>query len=119
MKNRLAPITLLLAAVACICLVNAPVRALVESQAFGIFGVTPVATQPSGAAEAAVTKTAGAALATTAVTLTTPYGFATQAQGDLVTTRLNQLVADNAALIVLVNEQRAVLVSLGLMKGAP
>lgn len=74
--------------------------------------------QRAGAAQVAITKATGAALATTAVTQTTPYGFATQAQGDLLTTRLNTLITDNAALIVLVNELRAALVAKGLVKGA-
>lgn len=45
-----------------------------------------------------------AAVATTAVTTTTPYGFSTQAQGD--------------ALIALANAMRDVLVAAGLMKGS-
>lgn len=32
------------------------------------------------------------ALAATAVTQTTPYGFATQAQGDALTTRVNEII---------------------------
>lgn len=65
------------------------------SQKLGFFNATPVV-QRSGAAQAAV--------ATTATTQTTPYGFATQAQGD--------------NLVALCNEIRATLVELGLMKGA-
>lgn len=81
---------------------------------------------------AAVTGTIGAALATTAVTQTTPYGFATQAQGDLITTRLNQALVDIAALTAqlnlaiaentanqtLINELRTTLVNARLMKGS-
>ncbi|HWA15646.1 MAG TPA: hypothetical protein VG817_04380 [Gemmatimonadales bacterium] len=75
-------------------------------------------TKRSAAAQAAVTGTSGGALATTAVTQTTPYGFATQAQGDLLTTRINTLLADVVLLTTLVNEQRTVLINAGLMKGS-
>ena len=54
----------------------------------------------------------------TAATQTTPWGFATQAQADALTTRINQLVADNANLITLVNELRAAQVEKGLIKGS-
>lgn len=65
------------------------------SQKFGFHGVTPVA-QRAGAAQAAVV--------TTASTITTPYGFTTQAQAD--------------SLVTLVNEIRAALVQKGLIKGS-
>lgn len=71
-----------------------------------------------GSTQAAVTKATGAALATTAATQTTPFGFATQAQADLLTTRINTLIADNAAAIVLLNEIQATLVEKGGFKGA-
>jgi hypothetical protein len=58
-------------------------------------GSTPV-DQRSGAAQAAV--------ATTGVTQSSPYGFATAAQGD--------------AVVALVNEIRAALVEKGLIAGA-
>lgn len=61
----------------------------------GFYGTTPVA-QRAGAAQAAV--------ATAAATKTSPAGFAT-------TTQANAIVA-------LVNEIRATLVALGLMKGS-
>lgn len=60
----------------------------------GFHGVTPVA-QRSGAAQAAV--------AATAATNSSPYGFA-QAQAD--------------AIVTLLNEIRATLVAKGLMKGS-
>lgn len=72
----------------------------------------------SNASQAAVTTTVGAALATTAVTLTTPYGFATQAQGDLLTTRINSLRVDVLALTTLVNQIRSDLVTVGIIKGS-
>lgn len=60
----------------------------------GFYGVTPIVKRV-GAAQAAV--------ATTAATSTSPFGFA-QAQAD--------------AIVALVNEMRATLVALGLMKGS-
>ena len=83
----------------------------------GFHGTAPVA-QRTSSDQAAVTKGTGAALATTAATQTTPWGFATQAQADALTTRINQLVADNANLITLVNELRAAQVEKGLIKGS-
>lgn len=71
----------------------------------------------ASSSQAAVTGTAGAALATTAVTQSSPWGFASQAQGDLITTRLNQALVDIAALTTLVNEQRTALINLGAIKG--
>jgi hypothetical protein len=65
------------------------------TQKLGFFNANPIV-QPSGAAEAAV--------ATTAATQVTPYGYTTQAQADTI--------------ITLLNEIRAVLVNLGFMKGS-
>ncbi len=62
----------------------------------GFYGLaTPIA-QRAGSAQAAVT--------TTAATSTTPYGYGTAAQAD--------------AVVALVNELRASLVALNLIKGA-
>lgn len=61
----------------------------------GFYGVAPVAKRV-GADQAAVT--------TTAATSTTPFGFGTAAQAD--------------AVVTLVNELRAAMVALGLIKGA-
>lgn len=61
----------------------------------GFYGATPVA-QRSGASGAAVT--------TTAATSTSPVGFSTNTQAD--------------AIVTLVNEIRAALVAVGLMKGS-
>ncbi len=60
-----------------------------------VYGATPVA-QRSGAA--------GAAVATTAATTTSPYGFSTLTQAN--------------AVVTLVNEIRAALVAYGIMKGS-
>ncbi len=71
----------------------------------------------ASAAQAAVTATVGAALATTAATQTTPYGFS-QAQADGLIARVNALIVDNAALVVLINENRTILINAGLAKGS-
>jgi len=59
------------------------------------YGVTPIV-QRSGAAQAAVT--------TTASQTTTPYGYSTSTQAD--------------AIVTLVNEIRAALVAVGMIKGS-
>jgi hypothetical protein len=64
------------------------------TQKLGFFDATPIV-RPAGAAQAAV--------ATTAATDVTPFGY-TEAQAN--------------AIVALVNEMRSVLVNLGLMKGA-
>lgn len=65
------------------------------SQKLGFWNAVPVV-QPSGASQAAV--------ATTAATQTTPWGFTTQAQAD--------------AIVTLVNAIRTALVNVGIMKGS-
>lgn len=65
------------------------------TQKLGFYNATPIV-QRSGASQAAVT--------TTAATNTSPYGFTTAAQAD--------------AIVTLVNELRAALVALGLIKGS-
>lgn len=65
------------------------------AQKLGFWGAIPVV-QPSGASQAAV--------AVTASTNVTPFGFTTAAQAD--------------AIITLLNEIRSVLVAEGLMKGS-
>lgn len=61
----------------------------------GFYGATPVA-QPTSSGEAAVT--------TTAATTSTPYGFSTSTQANAIVTLVNQLRAD--------------LVTLGIIKGS-
>lgn len=85
-------------------------------QKVGLFGATPVV-QPASANQAAITPTIGGALATTAATTSTPYGFS-QAQADGLIARVNQLLADVAALTTLCHAQRTALVALGAIKGA-
>ena len=51
----------------------------------------------------AVSTTAITAVATTATTQTSPYGFATQAQGDAVVSAINSLITRQASVIELIN----------------
>lgn len=87
----------------------------------GFYGVTP-ATRPSAYTQTYSTadKThanfTSADLATTATTQTTPYGFATQAQGDNIATQFNLLRADLADLKQLVNSMIDDLQSLGILQ---
>jgi UDP-N-acetyl-D-mannosaminuronic acid transferase (WecB/TagA/CpsF family) len=62
----------------------------------GFYGLTTPVVRRAGAAQAAV--------ATTASTSTTPFGYTTQAQAD--------------AIVTLVNEMRATILALNLFKGA-
>lgn len=89
------------------------------SDTVGFFGKTPAA-QPASASQAAVTATAVTALATTAPTKTTgaTYGYKTTTQAKAITARVNQAVVDIGHLTTLVDELRANLVTLGLVKGA-
>ena len=74
--------------------------------------------QVAHADQGAVTKTVGAAVATTAATNSTPYGYTTAAQADDIVTRLNQAIVDIGALETLVNRLRTEIVNKGIMKGA-
>lgn len=65
------------------------------TEKISFYGATPIV-QRSGAAQAAV--------ATTAATTTTPFGYTTAAQAD--------------AIVTLVNECRAALIAAGLIKGS-
>lgn len=87
------------------------------SDTIGLYGVAGVA-QPAGAAQAAVATGAITPLATTAVTQTTPWGFATQAQGDAIATQVNLIITQGAALVALANAMRSAAVLIGSMKGA-
>ncbi len=86
------------------------------NEAFGFHGATPTG-QRGGSAQAAVSLTTGAALATTAATTSTPYGFS-QAQADGLIARVNSLIADNIALAALANELRTSVVNKGLIAGS-
>lgn len=84
----------------------------------GFFGATP-ATQPASASQAVVTVSAVTAVGTAAaVTGAAHYGFATSTQADAIVARVNQLVTDVGGLGTLLDELRANLVTLGLIKGS-
>lgn len=70
------------------------------------YGADPII-QPSGSGQTAVATT----VITTAATSTTPYGFAT-------ITQANDVAAIAAGARTLVNQLRADLVTLGLIKGS-
>lgn len=74
----------------------------------GFFGIAPVAragayTQTFSTADKTHANSTFGAISETAVTQTTPWGFATQAQGDAVSVELNDLGDDVADLKQLVN----------------
>lgn len=81
------------------------------------FGATPVS-QPASANQSAVTATVGVAVSTTGATNTTPYGFTTAAQADAIVARVNELRTIAEANKALLNQIRADLVALGLLKGS-
>ena len=85
------------------------------AQKFAFHNATPVA-QRAGAAQATVAGTVGAAVVTTAPTLSA-YGYTLTQATDLLA-RVNSLIVDNAAQTVLLNEVRAALVEKGIIKGA-
>lgn len=93
MKNPRLLLAASLAIVSALVFTAPPVRALVENQSFGIFGVTPVSTQPAGVGQGALTdSTTGTAATTLAAgvgvqTLVIPIQLAamTTAAADLVT----------------------------------
>lgn len=78
----------------------------------------PAVTQPSSGAQAAVSAVVGNPVVTTGATNTTPYGFTTAAQADTLVARVNELKTLTEQNKVLVNELRASLVALGLIKGS-
>lgn len=82
----------------------------------GFHGAAKTA-QRTGATQAAVTNTVGAAVAATAATSTVPFGFA-EAQANAIVTNVNALRVDVIANNALLNELRAALVEKGLIKGA-
>ena len=81
------------------------------------YGATPVA-QPASASQDAVTATAVTAVNTTATITTAAHGFTTGTFGDKVVKRVAQMQVDVAALVVLTNQMRAEMTTLGLIKGA-
>lgn len=85
----------------------------------GFFGVTPV-DQPASASEAAVVPTAVTAVGTTTVSAANTsavFGFSSSTAATALITRVRQLQVDSAAIVVLLNQMRSDLVSLGVIKG--
>lgn len=87
------------------------------NQKSAFHGATPVV-QRAGAAQAAVTPTIGAAVATTSSTNSGPFGYTTGAQADGIITAVNALLVDVGAIETLLNEVRAALVAKGVIKGS-
>lgn len=87
------------------------------SQKLGLWNATPVV-QPSGAGQAAVVASVGAAVATNASTQSTPFGFATNTQADALVANVNALRVDVLALNTLACTLRANLVTIGAIKGS-
>lgn len=87
------------------------------ASARGFFGASPI-TQPASVNQAAVTASMGAAVITTPATNTSPYGFATAGQADDIVARVNEAKTLGEQNKVLLNEMRANLVALGLIKGS-
>lgn len=85
----------------------------------GFYGVTKVA-QAASASQAAVTRTATAALATTVLSAaaTGMWAFSSSTVAQTWRTRINQCVVDIGALTVLVNKLRTDLVAIGIIKGS-
>jgi hypothetical protein len=83
----------------------------------GFFGATPVV-RPATTAQSSVPTTAITTAVSTAATSTAPFGFATAAQADAVRAAVNSLIDRQASVITLVNQIRADLVTLGLLKGS-
>ena len=94
---------------------------LVTADSIGFFGVAPAAraatyTQTFATADNTHAADGSADLATTAVTQTTPYGFAGAAQGDNIATQFNLLRATVADLKQLVNSVIDDLQAYGLLQ---
>ena len=81
------------------------------------YGAT-TAVQPSTASQDAVVATAITATNTTVAITTAAHGFADGTQADALIVRVAQMQVDVAAVIVLANQMRADMVTLGLLKGA-
>lgn len=79
-------------------------------------GATPVVKR-AGSAQAALDAVAATAPAATAATSTTPFGYS-EAQANDIVTLVTELRTQAIANYVLVNEIRAALIAVGLIKGA-
>ena len=80
---------------------------------YGEVGAIP----PASSSQAAVTATVGSAVATTAATDSTPFGYA-EAQANAIVANINALRVDVLAVVALVNRLRSDLVEMGLIKGS-
>lgn len=90
------------------------------TQKLGFFNATPIVqpsayTQTYSTADKTHAAMTSADLVTTAVTQTTPWGFASQAQGDAIATQVNALRADVIDVKQLVNSLIDDLQALGLV----
>lgn len=83
----------------------------------GFYGVAGVV-QPSGTAQSAVGTTAITGPVTTTATSTTPWGYATSTQANVIVSAVNSLISQGAALVTLCNAMQAALVSIGAIKGS-
>lgn len=137
MKNKILPYIVTAACFACVSLgvvnMDAGERRRTTGTQYGIsatdpiafHGATPIA-MPSAAAQGTVVPTGSATITPAAIaTITpafTPVGATLDpaiAQINLLTTKVNQLVADNVATTVLVNRLQKDLKDQGLIKGGP
>ena len=73
-------------------------------------------TKRSSSNQAVVTQTS-AAVATTAATNSSPYGYS-QAQADAIRVAVNLHTVEITAILVLLHEQRTALINAGLIKGS-
>ena len=90
------------------------------SAKLSFFNATPVVkptayTQTFATADKTHANPTAAAVVTTAVTQTSPFGFVGAAQGDAISTTINQLVVDVADIKALVNSVIDDLQALGLV----
>lgn len=88
---------------------------MAQLQIMGWTGEGPA--PPASANQAAVTATVGSAVATTAATSSTPFGYA-EAQANAIVANVNALRVDLLAVVTLVNQLRSDLVTMGLLKGS-
>lgn len=90
------------------------------SDLVGLYGVTPV-DQPASASEAAVSPSAVTAIGTTTVSAANTsavWGFSSSTAARALVVRVRQLQVDSAAIVVLLNQLRSDLVSIGAIKGS-
>lgn len=84
----------------------------------GFYGITTPVARRSGASQAVVTPTSTTVANTAATTNTAAYGYTTTTQANAIVTQLNAVIADVILLKTLINEIRAALVAVNLIKGS-